>query len=404
MSDVQFGGVPFKEAIAFLLNKKQVPTERWDQMLGEAHAKAFTVAGATKADLLNDLNTAVSEAIKNGQSFNQFRQKFAEITNKHGWSYNGKEGWRARVIYDNNMRTARMAGRWQQIQATKKTRPYLVYMTVRDERVRDDHRSWHAVALPVDHPWWNTHYPPNDYGCRCYVISANERMLKRMGIEVSEAPEIKLTERINPKTGEVYGEYPEGVGVGWNYNVGKAWLGPDIALGEKLVQLPTEFQKSVLAGIEIGAINQAWKAWKKQVDSEEYPRGFMTTVGFLDPALITALKGVSIEPKSAAIIVQDSQTKHLQGDHKNVKKRIPEEWLEDLPLLLSKYEAVLYHKGTSSILFVLPGAVNGKKARAVVEVNFKRKGKTYNSLRSLGVMDIKHLRKAEFELLLGEIK
>jgi len=117
----------------------------------------------------------------------------------------------------------------------------------------------------------------------------------------------------------------------------------------------------------------------------------MTTVGYLDPALITALKNVSIKPKNAAIIVQDSQTKHLQGDHTNINKRIPEEWLEDLPLLLSKYEAVSYHKRTNSILFVLLGAVNGKKARAVVEVNFKRKGKIYNSLRSLGVMGIKHL-------------
>jgi hypothetical protein len=45
--------------------------------------------------------------------------------------------------------------------------------------------------------------------------------------------------------------------------------------------------------------------------------------------------------------------------------------------------AVLYHKETSSILFVLLGAVNGKKVRAVVEVNFKRKGNTYNSLRPL---------------------
>jgi hypothetical protein len=40
------------------------------------------------------------------------------------------------------------------------------------------------------------------------------------------------------------------------------------------------------------------ESMKKQVDSEEYPRGFMTTVGYLDPALITALKTFLLDPKT----------------------------------------------------------------------------------------------------------
>ena len=43
-----------------------VPTERWDDLMGNAHDRAFVVAGAMKADLLKDLAGAVTRAIENG--------------------------------------------------------------------------------------------------------------------------------------------------------------------------------------------------------------------------------------------------------------------------------------------------------------------------------------------------
>lgn len=224
MPEVQIGRVPFQEAIAFFQGKLDVTTERWDQMLGEAHAKAFTVAGATKLDLLQDLRGAVAKAIEDGETISQFRKRFDQVVAKHGWSYKGKRGWRTRVIYDTNLRTAHAAGRWQQIQRLKARRPYLQYKTAGDERVRPLHHSWNNTVLHVDDPWWDTHYPPNGWGCRCGVRSLSQRQLEREGLTVSKSPDIKRTERINPQTGEVYGMVPEGIDVGWDYNVGKNWL------------------------------------------------------------------------------------------------------------------------------------------------------------------------------------
>ncbi len=222
--EVTLNGTPFAEAIQFLKDKINLPSRRWDELLGQIHAKVFTVAGAISDDLLNDLRNDVNESIKNGESISKFRKRFDETKQKHGWNHRGKRGWRTRIIYDANMRSAHMAGRWQQIQNTKDSRPYIKYETVGDNRVRPEHQVWDDTVLSIDDSWWNTHYPPNGFGCRCTVRTLNDRQLEREGLQVSTAPAIKLEERINSETGEVYGQVPEGIDTGWDYNVGKEWL------------------------------------------------------------------------------------------------------------------------------------------------------------------------------------
>lgn len=224
MPDPQIGSVPFQEAIDFFKAKLNLPTQYWDDLVGSVHSKAFTVAGAIKADLLADLREAVDQAINKGTGMGEFRKSFDDLVSKHGWDYNGQRAWRTRVIYDNNLHSAHMAGRWQQIQRLKDRRPFIQYLTVGDRRVRPEHRQWDRLVLSIDDDWWNTHFPPNGWGCRCSVRSLSPRQLRRDKLEPTQAPEITRTERVNAKTGEVYGRVPEGIDVGWDYNVGKEWL------------------------------------------------------------------------------------------------------------------------------------------------------------------------------------
>ncbi len=103
------------------------------------------------------------EALKNGTTLTQFRKDFDAIVEKHGWAYKGKRGWRSAIIFDTNMRTSHMAGRWAQIQANKDRRPFLQYRTAGDARVRPQHRQWNGLIYPVDDAFWSTHYPPNGW-------------------------------------------------------------------------------------------------------------------------------------------------------------------------------------------------------------------------------------------------
>lgn len=77
---------------------------------------------------------------------------------------------------------------WKQIQQTKDFFPYLRYVAVDDGDTSPLHLSWHNTVLPVDHPWWKKHFPPNGSGCRCTADPVAEADLEYLGLTVSKEP------------------------------------------------------------------------------------------------------------------------------------------------------------------------------------------------------------------------
>ena len=185
---------------------------------------------------LDTTRKTVAKALSEGQSFEQFRKALHPSLEAAGWwgmqertdpqtgelrlVQLGSER-RLRIIYDTNLRTAQAAGHWQRIEALKAVRPFLRYVAVLDARTRPDHRAWHGIILPVDHPFWNTHYPPCGWRCRCTVQQLSARDLKREGWEVSPDPVISTRPWTNPRT-DVVVNVPVGIDPGWGFNVGKA--------------------------------------------------------------------------------------------------------------------------------------------------------------------------------------
>jgi soluble cytochrome b562 len=183
MSDFQ---LKFQEQIDFLQQKVNLPTESYKEITSRQHDRAFVVAGAMKADLLNDLHSIVNQAIADGQSFKQFQDGFDDILAKHGWLNDedkGYKAWRAKVIYQTNLRTSQAAGRYKQMTDPEmlKRRPYWRYRHNTVENPRIQHERWNNLVLPADADFWKTNFPPNGYGCNCTVDAINERQLKAMG-------------------------------------------------------------------------------------------------------------------------------------------------------------------------------------------------------------------------------
>lgn len=238
MPDITFGGVPFEEAAAFFRDKIRLPTTAWTDIKEGMHARAFVVAGATKDDLLKDLQAAIQKGIDEGTGLAQFRKDFDEIVAKHGWDYKGGRNWRSKVIFQTNLRTSRMAGRWEQIQGLKRTRPWLRYLGVLDTHIRPDHRRWHGTVLPVDDEWWDTHYPPNGWNCRCDVQSLSKAALADFGYEPSRSPpQFDPVRRKDPFGDGTLG-LDRGIDPGFNYNVGKAHVGLARAIPDAFAKAP----------------------------------------------------------------------------------------------------------------------------------------------------------------------
>jgi SPP1 gp7 family putative phage head morphogenesis protein len=241
MPDISLKPLPPKEAIKYFEGKGLAATFAWQDMWQEEHAKAFTVAKAMKLSLLQDIRDAVDKALKEGTTFETFQKGLRPLLEAQGWwgvqrmtdPLDQKEKLvqlgsprRLRTIFDVNMRTAHAAGYWERIQDTKDALPYLRYQTAGDDRVRPEHAAWDGVTLPVDDAWWDVHNPPCDWGCRCTVIQMSARQVNGDG-GVTERP-IAFPARsyTNPRTGEVI-RVEGGIGPGWGYNVGKAYLERD---------------------------------------------------------------------------------------------------------------------------------------------------------------------------------
>lgn len=179
---------PFAEQLAFFKRKLNLPSEAWDDIMRQAHDKAFIVAGAQSADLLSDLRGAITKAIESGTGIEVFRKDFKKIVAKHGWTgWTGEESsartaWRTKVIYQTNMSTSYAAGRWQQLNNPEllKAMPYWQYKHSDSVNYpRPLHQSWDGLTLPPDHAFWKEHYPPNGWGCQCRVIPVTKAAFMR---------------------------------------------------------------------------------------------------------------------------------------------------------------------------------------------------------------------------------
>ena len=236
--------LPFAEQIDFFRQKTNLPTAKWDDIWQAAHDRAFVVAGAAKADLLDDLRQAVDLAITRGTTLETFRDSFRQIVfNRgwHGWTGEGSEAgfnWRTKVIYETNLRASYAAGREAQLAdpGLQKLLPYRRY--IHNDSVlhpRPLHLAWNGLTLPHDHEFWKTHSPPNGWGCRCRVTAV-------------AAP--KKGDATEPpagwnKPGED-GSLP-GIDKGWGYAPGESNIAELRRLAaEKARGLPPELQKPFL--------------------------------------------------------------------------------------------------------------------------------------------------------------
>ncbi|MBO9421719.1 hypothetical protein J7481_19585 [Labrenzia sp. R4_2] len=216
-----------------------MPTNHWHDLLHHAHDRAFVVAGATRDALLEDFQSAIDDAIAKGLPFKGwldkddtyhpgFLDRFDEIVKRHGWDYKGGREWRARVIYETNLKSVYAAGHYSQLTDPDVLKVYPFWEYVHGlNRVpndpREEHQGWDGLILRADDPWWQTYYPPNGWKCGCGVRPVSKAKLKRLGKEGPDpSPKIETERRADPATGDLL-DYPKGTDMGWAYAPGRTW-------------------------------------------------------------------------------------------------------------------------------------------------------------------------------------
>lgn len=350
-----YGSLPFREQNEFL--RRKLPSVDYFAVRGAAHDHAFVVAGAHRADMVADIQQVLQSALDNGDTLEAFREDFFAVLDNYGWQPDGGRGWRSRVIYETNLRTSYAAGRYQQLQEVKATRPYWMYE--HSDAVitpRPEHEAWHGLVIPADDPWWQTHYPPNGWGCQCRVRALNERDLKRLGKEKPDQAPASQTRRIEYK-GEMV-EVPEGIDPGWGYAPGRSALERQVQLSmSKTERLPAAPAASMAQQLlEHGAVSRAidndWRRMLDDVVMDGADRGRSMLVGSISPNLVTGLAGAGVTPVTAVIGISDVAMLRMLAGKARDARAVAAERFGNVPTALARPNAVLLDAGSNSLVYV----------------------------------------------------
>ena len=310
-SAAQHTQLPFTEQIEFFRGKTNLNTESWSDVWHDAHDRAFVVAGAAHDDLVADLRGAVDKAVADGTTLDTFRRDFDAVVAKHGWTYKGGRDWRTRVIYGTNLRTSYAAGQYQQMKAIAERRPYWRYRhSDASEHPRHQHVAWDGLVLKHDDPWWDVHYPPNGWGCKCYVEALNERGLRRLGKEGPDrAPAVRMrtvtvgAKGPTPRTVEV----PEGIDPGWAYAPGQGQRsGGELLSPAEYTLAGREIRREIEAKVKAAPTSPQYETeWRRELRRRlRQERGAGTVPARVDP-IPMGVKGDTIAAQRVRAAAED---------------------------------------------------------------------------------------------------
>ncbi len=228
------------EAAAYWRGKKAVTRAEWDQLDEGARSRAFVVTGNLRRDGIGQICTAISQAINDGTTLADFKDRVAPQAIEAGFGQR-----RLETIFRQNTQTAYMAGRYAQMMAVAEDRPYWRYVAVMDRRTRPAHRALNGLVRRYDDPFWDQFYPPLGFMCRCTVQTLSASQVKARGEEVGKGVPDQLMVT-DPETGMETPVVPM-PDLGFGANVGRDWLSgltPSELTGMDIpVPLPTLCQR-----------------------------------------------------------------------------------------------------------------------------------------------------------------
>lgn len=330
-----------KLAVDYLKSKGVNITWNWHEQLESAHARAFTVAKATKAEVLDTIRWATEQAIANGTSEREYIKNLEPMLKELGWwgkamDENGNtvqlgSPRRLRTILRTNKSTTYHAARYAQQMENVDEQPYWRYVAVKDSRTRTSHLALHGKIYRADDPIWQTMYPPNDWGCRCRVEALSEYAIQNRGYTISSSQgEIEIEEAvagIDKETGEEIrttvtkiktdqGEMK--VGAGWNYNVGSAAFGTDVAVLRKLQQVKNrELRQQTIQAINNSeARHKAFADWVLANLGKRGASARYMSAGLVSTEIAEAVTEITQGGKNAELVLVMSEKRlaHANSD------------------------------------------------------------------------------------------
>jgi len=396
-----------KHAIEYLRRKGFNITWDWHEANAAAHARAFTVAKATSLDILQDLKNGMK-----GRSLREYQKDLEPILRAKGW-WGKKEvidadtgevtkvqlgsPRRLKTIYQTNMQSAYMAGRYVDAVEAQDSHPYAMYIAVQDASTRSSHAALHGRVFRLDDPVWQHICPPNGYNCRCRFVTLSEAEVKRRGLVVESGSgklgTVQVASHRDPDTGQTVMRDVTTVRLA-SRNGQQAAFRPDVGFdggpmsshlmddvlyakaqralgGKNETQALNAVRDVLLSGVRL----KAWQAFvQRALDPNSRLAGQSMSIGVMGEKELAHVRKQGVNLKSGVLYVRDG----LIGGPKAVRHQgagnalSAAEWAK-LPERLAKPQMVLWDTDKRNVLYVLDSD-DGRAGKLAVRSNYLQAG------------------------------
>lgn len=385
-------GLPPEKAIEYFQAKGYILTWDWKDLWQECQSKAFTVAKVMRADILQDIRGALDDALNNGTTFHEFQKSLTPTLQTKGWwgrqlaskvdptqpdlvdPSSGEiktvqlgSPRRLRTIYQTNLQTAYMAGRYKSMMESADTHPYWQYVAVLDGRTRPAHRAMNGRVFRYDDELWSAMYPPNGFNCRCRVSALTSRAVESEGITVDSSEgrlidhDIPLgdgtTTTVKALRIKIDGKdklfAPD---AGWSYNPGKTVFGNDVEVMRKI----SAVKDRAIRVQAVQAINnselrhQVFANWVSDALTKRAPGHDVQVVGFVSEAIADFTKTNSGSVEAARVLVlPEKRLVHADSaKHQAGGITLTLEEYQSLPAIIANPDAVYWDKLHQNLVYV----------------------------------------------------
>ncbi len=141
--------------------------ERDYKLITSFQENLYQFAAAKNYQVLKDMNGMLLGENGRPVPYHEF-QKNIEQYRKDVLGINEKynRSW-LKTEYNTAVSSSENARRWQDMMENADIFPNAEFVTVEDDKVRDDHAKLHGVIAPLDDAFWDVYAPPLDWNCRC---------------------------------------------------------------------------------------------------------------------------------------------------------------------------------------------------------------------------------------------
>ena len=135
------------------------------EMLARLSRDVWQFSAAKNYQQMRDLTLALKGEDGKLRNFADFETAAKSVCAKYNQTW-------LRTEYNAAVASSQNAARWTGFKKDAADIPNIEYQTVGDSSVRFEHEQLDGIVRPITDPFWNTHYPPNGWACRCEAIQS----------------------------------------------------------------------------------------------------------------------------------------------------------------------------------------------------------------------------------------